>query len=435
MLFLKLSARICVTLALTVLSLPLHARAESAIPQEFHFTETLKQGSRGEAVRYLQILLNQDVETTVNSKGRGGGAGNETTFLGEATTQAIIKFQNKYKEEVLLPAHLLIGNGTVGQHTRAKLNSLLSAVHRAVSEERASQAVTPVTTQPPAIPFDDLNSKTRAALVNILCVTKRGGFFDPISGSGVMIDPRGVILTNAHVGQYFLLKDFLTHDFIDCTIRTGEPARSKYRAKLLYLSPLWIGQNASKVTDDEATSTGENDFALLLVQGTTSPDVLLPTAFPYLPVELTDRGIQTGNSVLVAGYPAGFLSGITIERDLYPSSSIVTVGTIFGFHEQTPDIFSIGGSVVAQQGSSGGAVVNTQGNLIGIIVTSSKAKTTGERNLNALTMSHLDRSIIVDTGKSMSTFLSGDVAESARLFNQNTAPLLKQKLIDVLTHK
>ena len=35
-----------------------------------------------------------------------------------------------------------------------------------------------------------------------------GRLFNPISGSGVIVDSRGVVLTNAHVGQFFLLHDY-----------------------------------------------------------------------------------------------------------------------------------------------------------------------------------------------------------------------------------
>ena len=210
-LFRKLATSVCATFTLMVLSFPLLTRAESVIPTDFQFTKTLKQGSRGEEVRYLQVLLNLDAETRVNSKGRGGGAGNETDFLGGSTVQAIIKFQNKYKAEVLRPANLRTGNGTVGKLTRAKLNSLLNSARREAIRARSEpvvthvthspETITPVATTTPVFSSEELNLKARRALVNILCTTKRGGLFSPISGSGVFIDPRGVILTNAHVGQ------------------------------------------------------------------------------------------------------------------------------------------------------------------------------------------------------------------------------------------
>ena len=51
--------------------------------------------------------------------------------------------------------------------------------------------------------FEAINTFARKAIVNILCTTKNGAL-SPISGTGVVISPNGVVLTNAHVGQLFL---------------------------------------------------------------------------------------------------------------------------------------------------------------------------------------------------------------------------------------
>ncbi len=166
----------------------------------------------------------------------------------------------------------------------------------------------PARTESTTIPFsfDELNVETRAALVNILCTTKRGGSFNPLSGSGIIIDPRGIVLTNAHVGQYFLLKDFMTPDFLECLVRTGSPARNRYTAKLLYISPTWIEENAKKLNEEEPSGSGENDFALLLITGSTDPSVSLPSTYPYLPIDITDTSIHKDSDVLAAAYRAGF---------------------------------------------------------------------------------------------------------------------------------
>lgn len=427
------------------LTFPFALRAETTIPAEFHFARTLQSGSHGEDVRYLQVLLNRDAETRVNAPGLLGGAGNETDFFGGATRRAVIAFQKKYANEVLLPAKLLAGTGTVGPLTLAKLILLLELSRTDMLRAQNASVIPPLslpggeatgtasTIIKPTFSFDEVNVKTREALVNILCTTKRGGFLNPISGSGVFIDPRGVILTNAHVGQYFLLKEYLKHDFVDCTIRTGEPARNSYKATLLYLSPLWIHENARKISEDTPTGTGENDFALLLIERTTSAGRVLPTVFPSLPMDFKSDTLRTPRDVLAAGYPAGLLSGISIERDLYPTSSVVRTGTVYSFGGNTPDIFSVGGSVIAQEGSSGGAVVSSEGDLIGLIVTSSTGKTTGERNLNVLTMSHLEWSLKSDTGSGFSTLFSGDLVSRAKSFTTDVAPKLKQALFDVLT--
>lgn len=287
--------------------------------------------------------------------------------------------------------------------------------------------------QSQTVSLNDINKKTRAALVNIICTTLRSGSFEPLSGSGVLIDPRGVILTNAHIAEYFLLKDYLVPDFVQCVIRAGEPARNRYKAKLLYISPLWIQTNYKKIRLAEPTGTGENDFAFLLINESINQETLpLPREFPALALDFSDESLRAHNQVIAAAYPAGFLSGISIQKDLYPSSSVVTIGEAFTFTEKTADLFSIGGSLLAQQGSSGGAIVSSAGKLIGLIVTATDAAATGDRDLHAITPSHIARGFERDTGFALEQFLASDLAETAKSFNENVAPALTKLLESAL---
>jgi hypothetical protein len=291
----------------------------------------------------------------------------------------------------------------------------------------------PPITQTPLTVSGDLNAKTREALVNVLCVTSTGGYLRPISGSGIIIDPRGVVLTNAHIGQFFLLRDYPFKDNIQCVLRAGSPASPLYTAQLLYFPKSWLDVNAEKIVQETPTGTGEHDFSLLLITGRTNPLASLPSTFPHLEPYISS-GTRTGDSVLLAGYPAGFLEGATIETSLYISSAIGTVQEIFTFKEGGGiDLISIPGTILSQKGSSGGAVVRSDtGELTGLIVTATLASTTAQRDLRAITLRHINLSIIADTGQSLSSYLSGDLQAKAQAFTLNVVPKLSKMLTDVL---
>lgn len=306
------------------------------------------------------------------------------------------------------------------------------------STEPAAQAspettpTTPPPAQSPALSTEELNALARASLVNILCTTKSGGSFNPISGSGIIIDSRGIILTNAHVAQYFLLRNFGFANNVECVVRTGSPAQPRYTAQLLYLPPSWIAENAQKIKEQDPTGTGENDYAFLRITGTTNPAGTLPSSFPALSMDASYPA--PGDQMLLAAYPAGFLGGITIALNLYPASSVATVGQLYNFHDSSlVDLFSLGGTVVSQSGSSGGAAVSSAGKMTGLIVTEVPGETTSDRDLRALTLAHIDRSLKAEGQGGITALLSHDAESFAAQFNANTAPAQTKALEDALT--
>jgi len=270
-----------------------------------------------------------------------------------------------------------------------------------------------------------VNDRVRNALVNILCSSTNSS--DSISGSGVIIDPRGVILTNAHVAQLFLLKDYPTKDAVKCVIRTGSPAYPRYTAELMFLPPTWVRDNARKVVQEVPTGTGERDYALVRITGGVSSSITLPSQFPFLLVSVSSPDI--GNDVLQAGYAAGFLGGVTIQSDLYASSAWTKIRDAFTFNANTIDLVALGGSIVAQGGSSGGPVTNTDGTLVGVIVTNSGTGDTSTRNLHALTTSYIVRDFEAERGKSLSQALSADLATEVEIFNKVYFENLKSQLV------
>lgn len=297
----------------------------------------------------------------------------------------------------------------------------------------AVNVVSPVTIPPatpePAPDFGVINTFARKAVVNILCTVKNNEF-SPISGTGVIISSTGVVLTNAHIAQYFLLKDLYVKDYITCVLRTGSPAYPKYNVELVYISPLWVNQNKSIIKIENPLGTGENDYAFLRITGMVDGSNLID--IPYLPPNPREL-ININEPVILVSYPAGFLGGLSILKDLSITSGVTTIKDYFTFKENTIDLISVPGTIVSQKGSSGGAVVDKNSSVIGIISTSSNGTTTGERELAAITLGYINRSLKNESGINLFNFLSGDVIAFAKKFQETEAPALTKMITDVLT--
>jgi len=247
--------------------------------------------------------------------------------------------------------------------------------------------------------LDTSATTLRDALVNIICYAPSGNAFHSISASGVIIDPKGIILTNAHVAQYFLLAD----RGVSCTIRSESPAANRYNAALVYISPTWLQANATVLTESLPNGTGENDFALLAISKsiTRTP---LPLSFPFVPLATTPPA--AGTPVVIASYGAQFLISSQIQSSLFPIIVFGSVKDIFTFRRNTVDVFALGGSVAAQEGSSGGGVVDASGALIGTITTSTISGATDTRSLGAITSSYIRAEYANETGSALDLLLS-----------------------------
>jgi hypothetical protein len=173
-----------------------------------------------------------------------------------------------------------------------------------------------------------------------------------------------------------------------------------------------------------ARGTGEHDYALLRI---TRDDLITSPSLPFD----TREGIGfPGDTILAASYPAEFIGARGTAIGLYPISSTAPIEELLTFKKNKVDLFTLGGIIGAQAGSSGGPVVNAWGHVIGIITSTSEAPTTTERELRALTLSYVDRDLKVQSGQSLKDMLSGDAVVRAAHFRENSAGILTQLLID-----
>jgi len=245
--------------------------------------------------------------------------------------------------------------------------------------------------------------------VNILCYAPAGGPIHSISGSGVFIDSKGFILTNAHVAQYFLLAD----RSVSCTIRAGSPAADTYKASLVFISPAWIQANADILTKTNPIGTGEHDFAFLAVTKSVT-NASLPAVFPF--VGLAKAPPASGTPVVIASYGAQFIASSQVQSGLFPTIVFGSVKDIFTFDTNTIDVLALGGSVAAQEGSSGGGVADARGMLIGTITTSTVTGSTDTRSLDAITASYIRSAYASETGQPLDLLLERDPSTAATDF-------------------
>ncbi len=291
------------------------------------------------------------------------------------------------------------------------------------------------TIQKTLLPLEELNQGVKPAIVNILCESKASGSFSPLSGSGVIIDSRGVVVTNAHVAQYLLLRDYPTKNSLSCIGRTGSPATPAYTLDLLFIPESWVTANASMIQAEEQLGTGENDYALLIITGsvTNSP---LPENFTFVTFDESEESYKINAPILLTGYPAGFLGGIEIQKGLWLTASPAMATKFYYFtNPNAIDAFSMPGNIISQKGSSGGAAVSQEtGKVLGIISTVSDGKTTEERDLTAITFAHINRSIASSTGMTLRVFLGQNLSTVRSEFYEKDFPVLSKKLTDVLEH-
>ena len=271
----------------------------------------------------------------------------------------------------------------------------------------------------------DLSASERItqSTINILCTMQKSNMIAKYTGSGVFIDPQGIILTNAHVAEHVMLAGL---GFESCTIRTGSPAKSSYKAKVIYLPDAWIQNNKNNLSAETITGTGESDYALLLLTEIISknaPNVPLV----YLP--MSERSVASGDSVTLAGYPAGFGDVALLDSALYLLQRQSQIKSIFGFTGNGSDVLDTSPTPLAEHGSSGGAMVADDGKLVGIM-DSVIRDNTGQSAIQGISISYIKNSILQNTGKSLSSFIENAKSESDN-FLQTKAPVLASQLMSL----
>jgi hypothetical protein len=266
----------------------------------------------------------------------------------------------------------------------------------------------------------------RDVLLNIICTKQNGNQIDLSTGSGVLVSKKGAVLTNAHIAQYFLLKDI----GYECYLKKENMPFYGYEADLVYISEEWIEENASSINNENLIRTGENDFALLLITKNIDPTFSLQSSFPWAELETDSDEITIGEKITVAGFSGSQINPFENKNIGELKTEETFIKNVFTFDKTSVDVFSTRETKVAQKGASGGGIFKND-KLIGIIVTINDGLG-GEKTINGLTLDYIDKDFKDETGKPLKQYLSSDLKQLADDFQSVVAPnqaeLLKQNL-------
>ncbi len=242
----------------------------TGIPAGFQFATNLSQGSTGNDVKYLQILLNADGNTQVAISG-AGSPGNETTYFGPATKAAVIKFQNKYASEVLAPYGLTTGTGYFGTTSRTKANEIIVAGTSPVAEFPAGCTSTSGFSTVTGLPCSGGSSVTLPA-----GCTSTAGYSpttgqkcDSTTGTTPVSGAFSVTLASDNPASGTLVETQAAADLMHFLVSNGTSSEVKITAIELTrlgvsadatLSSVYLFEGASRLTDAGTVSSGKVTF-------------------------------------------------------------------------------------------------------------------------------------------------------------------------------
>jgi len=123
------------TQEINIAKAPQKLRYIRQIPAGFIFTQNLSANMQGEEVKYLQVMLAEE-GWNIYPEDYSDGRCKTDGYFGEWTRRALIKFQEKYKDDILTPSGLTAGTGFVRENTRKKLNELLNKYREEIKRDR-----------------------------------------------------------------------------------------------------------------------------------------------------------------------------------------------------------------------------------------------------------------------------------------------------------
>ncbi|NPV07106.1 MAG: trypsin-like serine protease [Anaerolineae bacterium] len=187
--------------------------------------------------------------------------------------------------------------------------------------------------------------RVMSAVVQFIAVDegRRGVLIPKWTGSGTIVSPDGLVLTNCHVANPVSMYGGAEFEYdlliVAITIRSDEPPRPTYIAEVVQYSP-------------------DLDLAVVRLARSIDGSAIDPGSLnlPYVPLGDSDQ-LEIGDTVSIFGYPgiggetitftSGNVSGFSSARGIQGRAWIKTDATVAG-------------------GNSGGTAVDDQGFLVGV---------------------------------------------------------------------
>lgn len=238
--------------------------------------------------------------------------------------------------------------------------------------------------QEPQLSDQEFYARLSRATVQIFCSTRREIF----AASGVIVNERGLILTNAHVAEVVEKAGAA-----NCQARHGNPAE-----RFAGLRVLFKASTTPKIADSDVP---KRDAALLDLVEPQEPFAVAPIRFG-----LAERG----SVLLTLGYPSEFLQNLTTAAN---SNLVFSLLRVDGYADldgdpATAEGYVFRGGIILQQGSSGTALFTRSGALVGLIFATTKGKTTDDREGLALMTPYIDRILREEAGRGLAEFIANN---------------------------
>ncbi|MDP3800327.1 MAG: trypsin-like peptidase domain-containing protein [bacterium] len=239
------------------------------------------------------------------------------------------------------------------------------------------------TPPPPRLSQQELYDKASSRVVNFFCEYANG----VETASGVLISPNGYILTNAHVAEAFVNKNY------ECKIRQGSPAKNIAYAKIVMFPTAYTTNNKNNWEGHA------NDVSIWKITRSASGEPITST-FPYYSID-TNYLPKKDQPLATFSYPGELLGYEVLLKNL---------NMLFGetiVSEFNADFIVSGMSLSSQSGSSGGILADVYTNkFAGLIFGVTTTTNINERKLFSLSPYAIDRVVKNETGQSLADFLN-----------------------------